>query len=793
MLKMKNRLVAFRSVLVVLFVFAYTVILAQSNQVLTGVVLNSKKEPISNVLVRLSPNPKSTLTNDKGVFRFQVDQGDYTLSFSHIQFQATYRQAQVPQTESLTIVMSEQTSILEDVKVEEKAIDILDDQLITKIDPKAVLNLPSATGDFNKVLATLPGVYSNNELSSTYSVRGGNYDENLIYVNGIKIYRPQIISAGRQEGLSFINPDMVKSIEFSPGGWRARYGDKLSSVLNVSYKEPTELQGTANLSMLGGSLYVGGRSKDQTVSYTVGARHKNSQYLLSTLEVDGEYFPRFTDFQSFVSKRLSSKTKVSVLAAAAFNNYETIPSVQESTFGTSAETLRLTVGFDGREKLNYQTYQLAGLIRHAFTDNMISNLSISGVSSSERENFDLEAGYQLCELTTITGEPLFDECQSVRGFGTIYDFGRNKLKANVLSIEQRNEVYINNDLLEFGVSWDFESLDDRLTEYTFSDSSDFVTVDRTVDNNFDVESHKIAGFGQYTLTSADSSDIVNVGLRFNYWTYSKQLLTSPRLQYVHVFDGSIVNALRMSFGFYSQHPFYRELRDRNGDIQEDVRAQNSLHINAGWDRYFKMWGRPFKMSVDAYRKYLWTVNLYDIDNVKIRYHANNDAKAEVQGLDFRLNGEFVEGAESWFSIGYLNAREAINDTSSFVRRPSDQRINFGIFYQDHIPNNPTIRVNLNLLYGTGLPFGPPNNDELRNRFNGDDYVRVDIGFTKHFELMSVKPWIPNSVVIGLEVLNLLATDNAISYTWIEDFEANSYAIPNSLSNRFVNLRVIGKF
>ncbi|WP_109830264.1 TonB-dependent receptor [Reichenbachiella versicolor] len=766
---------------------------AQSIKKLSGVVLEQDGTPIQNVLIKLSQIQKSTLTDNDGHFIFLLDSGIYNLNFSHVRFQDTYREVSVPTVKDLQVVLLEKTSILDDVKVQEKSIDILSDQHITKLEAKNVLNLPTATGDFNNVLATLPGVYSNNELSSTYSVRGGNYDENLVYVNGIKIYRPQIVSAGRQEGLSFINPDLVRGIEFSPGGWRARYGDKLSSMLNVTYREPTDFEGSINASMLGGSIYVGGRSKNQSTSYATGIRHKNSRYLLGTLEVEGEYFPRFTDFQSYFVHRLSSKTKISLLGAAAFNNYETIPTIQESTFGTSQETLRLRIGFDGREKLNYQTYQLAGQVKHSLNDNFIANLTLSGIQSSERENFDLEAGYRLCEIAATPGTDQFNDCIAERGLGTSYRHGRNKLTAQILNVEQRNEVYINNDLLEFGLNWDYEILNDQLQEYTFTDSADFVQIERSVDNSFDINSHKIAAFGQYTLINQDSTDIINIGLRFNYWTYSQQLLTSPRMQYVHVFRGLTTNAIRMSFGIYSQHPFYRELRDRSGNINPIVKAQKSVHFNLGWDRYFKMWGRPFKMSIDGYNKYLWDVNLYDIDNVKIRYYADNEAVAEVYGVDLRLNGEFVEGAESWFSIGYLNAKEAVNDTSSFVRRPTDQRINLGIFYQDHIPNDPSIRVSLNMLYGTGLPFGPSNNDRLRASFIGDSYFRVDVGFTKHFQLVKVKKLMPKKIIIGLEVLNLLATDNAISYTWIQDFQSNNYAIPNSLSNRFINLRVMGKF
>ena len=760
---------------------------------LNGRAIESNGKPIANVLVRLNPSYKSTITDENGEFRFTVVQGEYTISFSHLRFQQTYRQVIVNGATDLEVVLYEQTSVLEDVEIEAEAIDFRIDQHIMRVDPKSVIELPSATGDFSKILATLPGVTSNNELSSLYAVRGGNYDENLIYVNGIRIYRPQIISAGRQEGLSFINPYMAGGISFSAGGWRARYGDKLSSVLDVTYKEPTSFEGVINASMLGGTAYFGNRSDDQSLSYTASIRYKDSRYLLGTLETKGEYLPKFADVQSFVTKRISDRTKISFLTALANNDYLTRPTFQESIFGTAQETLRLSIAFDGQEKLSYVTSQLATDIRHSLTENTIVNLTVSKTLSRERENYDIEAGYLLCEINNVPGSEQFNECIAQRGIGTNYLHGRNRLNADIWSAELRNEVYVGNDLLEFGTSWDMETLDDHLQEYAFIDSADFVTIERSIDNSIDLSSHKISGFAQYTLASADSTDVINVGARFSYWTYSEQLLVSPRMQYTHIFHGIETHAIRVAFGLYSQHPFYRELRDRSGILNPDVKAQNSFHMVAGWDRYFVMWTRPFKMSIDAYHKELWDVNLYDLQNVKIRYFANNDAIAKVNGIDFRLNGEFVSGAESWFSISYLNAQEARNDSAKYVRRPTDQRINIGVFYQDHIPNNPSLRVSLNMLYGSGLPFGPPGQDDRRASLAGDNYFRIDMGFTKRWDVLKSKKYLPSEVIVGLEVLNLLATDNAISYNWIKDTNSAQYAVPNSLSNRWLNLRVIGKF
>ncbi|MFY0626622.1 MAG: TonB-dependent receptor plug domain-containing protein [Reichenbachiella sp.] len=774
-----------------------------------GVVYDSVQTPISDVLIRVFPDSLSLVTNRKGEFKINLKKGEYIFQFSHINFETYSFGERFSESRFIEIQMKERSEYLRDVEISDAKYGLQKDAHLTKVSSKDITSLPSATGDFSKVLATLPGVSSNNELSTAYSVRGGNYDENLIYVNGIKIYRPQIVSAGRQEGLSFINPDLVRSINFSAGAWRANFGDKLSSVLDIEYQEPTRHEATVNMSLLGGSFYYGGVNENQDLTYTIGIRHKNTKYLLGTLETQGEYLPNFTDFQSFIMKKLSSRTKIGFLASAAFNDYHVIPAYSQTDFGTIQASFRLNIAFEGQEKLNYQTYQVGTILTHSFTEDMISRLIVSGVKSSERENYDVLAGYLLCDVNNNPGSNRFNECASILGIGTNYKYGRNRLEAEILNVSLQNEVYVNNDILEYGINWDMEVIEDQLKEYTYVDSADFVNITAFRNSDADIKSHKLSAYAQYTLASKDSSDIVNAGVRINYWTYSGQALLSPRFQYIHRFNSKDKNVVRFGMGIYQQHPFYRELRDRDGLINPNVKAQSSAHIVGGWDHYFTLWNRPFKMTLDAYYKYLWDVNMYDVDNVKIRYFANNDAVAVVYGTDFRINGEFIPGVESWFSVGLLHAQEAmrydttyispsgnqltVTETGENMRRPTDQRLNLGIFFQDHIPGDPTMKVSLNFLYGSGLPFGPPNNDEYRNSFDGDDYARVDVGFTKSIKFYSTKFLVPNDIKIGLEVLNLLGTDNTISYNWIQDVRGINYAVPNALSARFLNLRIIANF
>lgn len=773
-------------------VLSRNVIFAQQSTTIQGQVVDSLNQPISDVFVLILPDSASTVTNRKGRFNIGYLQGQPTkMVFSHLQYQTQI--IEYKGQSSFNIQLFESTKLLSSVDINESRFGETQEIGNIEISAKNAYTLPSATGDFSKVLATLPGVTSNNELASVYSVRGGNYDENLIYVNGIKIYRPFLVSAGRQEGLGFINTDMVGNVQFSAGGWQSKYGDKLSSVLNVQYEDPKTNQATINLSMLGGSLYFGGINKKRDFNYSLGVRHKNSKYLLGTLETNGNYLPKFTDFQGFATKSFSAKTKLGVLVSSAHNNYLTLPESQETEFGTIQASFRMSTAFEGREQLDYHTNQAGIVLTHSFTEDIISRLTISGVHSSERENYEVEGAYLLCDVNREPGSNRFNECVTIRGIGSNYTYGRNKLEAKILTVDQKNEIYVDNDVLAFGMSWDYENLNDKLQEFTFTDSADYALVTYSADNSIDIQSHKFAGFAQYTLNSASGIHTLNIGTRVNYWTYSGQLLISPRLQYAYKLGTQKRTTLRLATGLYQQHPFYRELRNRSGEINPEVKAQSSVHIVGGMDHHFMAWGRPFKLTTDLYYKYLWDVNPYDVDNIKIRYFATNQAKAYAYGADFRVNGAFIEGTESWFSLGILKTMEDLQEGNGYIRRPSDQLINLGIFFQDHLPNDPSVKVSVNMLFGSGLPFGPPRNDTYRNSFSGDEYYRLDLGFSKSFEFENDKTLIPNSLWLGLEVLNALGAENTISYTWIQDVVGNQFAVPNTLSARFLNVRVIAKF
>lgn len=776
------------------FILLFTLCLsgfAQTNYELKLELVDSLNQPVEDAQVIIMPDSILRTTNRRGEVRIQLPEGQHSISVFHLQFEKYIQNFSVSQDLTLQVPLTYKTELLQDVSVTDRIYK--DDITTIHVNAKDVYNLPSATGDFSKVLSTLPGVSSNNELSSAYSVRGGNYDENLIYVNGVKIYRPQIVSAGRQEGLGFINIDLVDQVDFSAGAWEAAYGDKLSSVLNVYYKEPTRHEATINLSLLGGSIYLGGINDKKDLSYTISARHKNTKYLLGTLETQGQYLPKFTDVQSFITKKFGDRTKLSLLISTAINNYETIPERQQTDFGNLQASYRLSIAFEGRELLDYNTNQAALILSHQFSDRFQSTLSLSGVLSSERENYEIEAGYLLCDVNTNIGSNRFNECVNVLGVGTNYSYGRNRLDAQIIAVEQKNEVKIGEHLLQFGVNWDHEMIEDRLDEYELIDSADYVTVTEVLDSEAELSSDKVGGFAQLVIGNPGSTHQLNMGVRASYWTYSEQFILSPRLQYAYRFGLSDRNTIRVSTGHYAQHPFYRELRDRTGTINPNVKAQQSVHALLAWDRQLMIWGRSFVLSSEGYYKYLWDVNPYDVENVKIRYFASNQATAYAYGFDFRINGEFIEGTESWFSLGILKTEENLHTGNGYVRRPTDQRLNLGIFFQDHIPNDPSVKVSLNMQFGSGLPFGPPGDDDNRSVYSGDHYTRVDVGFSKSFTFQAQQIWLPRSLWIGAEVLNLLGTDNALTYTWVKDVNNNNFAVPNALSARFLNLRLIAKF
>jgi hypothetical protein len=754
--------------------------------------------PAVNIILK-SDIRIGTISDLEGKFEIGLPNGPDTLTFSHIQYTSREVPINVQQgrLQNLTIRLFDKNTRLNQVEIigsQER--DPLDPA--AKIDAKSAKNLPSATGDFSKVLVTLPGVAANNELSSAYNVRGGNFDENLVYVNEIPVYRPFLANAGRQEGLSFINSDLVKDISFYAGGWESKYGDKLSSSLNILYKEPDSYHGSLNFGLLGGSAYVGNKVSDR-VKYLFGARHSDTRYLLGTLETKGQYLPTYTDAQAFFTFDLSpkteqvNKTKLNWLLAYGRNRYLTLPESQTTEFGSVSQTLRIQTAFEGREQLNYDTYQTGMNFSHRWSNNFLSRLILSGVRTTEREYYNVEGAYRICDVDNNPGSNNFNDCIVTRGIGTNFNYGRNNLEATLLHFELKNELLISNwVLIEAGFGVSNNDINDELNEYSFLDSAGFVSIGESVFNDLDLNTTSITGFTQATLFSKDSIHALNIGVRANHLDYNDQLLVSPRFIYRLKPKWKKETSFRLSIGKYSQPPFYRELRDLTGEIREDVSAQESTHLILGMERLFDWWNRPFLFTAEGYYKKMKNVIPYDIDNVRLRYFAENNAKAFAYGFDFRLNGEFIRGTQSWFSLGILKTMEDLaEDDKNYIRRPSDQHVNLAFFFEDHMPNDPSVRVYVNSVFGSGYPLGPPGEINARNIFSGDEFFRVDIGFSKSLQLTKNKYL--KTLWLRAEILNALGADNTLSYSWIQDITGSQLAIPNSLSARFLNLRVSADF
>ena len=673
---------------------------------------------------------------------------------------------------------------------------------VVNLNPSIIRNTPSANAGVEGLLKTLPGVSSNNELSTQYNVRGGNFDENLVYVNEIQVYRPFLIRSGQQEGLSFVNTDLVDNVNFSAGGFQAKYGDKLSSVLDVTYLKPKTSSTVAELSMLGGSIAYRGITKKGSTSGVFGARYRNNSLLVdANQDSESNYYPRFADIQSYVSHTVNKKLEVSFLGNIALNIYDFEPISRTTNFGTFDSPKALSVFYDGQESDQYQTY--FGAFKAAYKPK--SNLSLRFIASAyhtiEEEYYDILSEYLIGDVNTVPGSDNYGEIETIDGVGADFSHARNDLDALIINLEHRGTLSLNNNQLDWGVKYTNENIIDRIDEYEFiSDSGFFVNeIDSTPFNPFDpvydgvvtpfsrinafneVTIERYSAFAQWSSTTQiKEADLwYNLGLRSQYWNVnandnnqSEDILLSPRLQLALKPNWEKDTLFRLATGVYYQPPFYRELRDYSGEVVPSVKAQQAIHISLSNDYSFQMWERPFKLTSEAYYKNLNHVNTYSVDNVKIRYRANNNAKAYAYGLDLRLNGEFVPGTESWFSFGYLKTEEN-QDNRGWIARPTDQRLKFGVLFQDYVPNMPNLKMYLNLVYQTGLPGGAPSYEDpylYQSRLN--DYRRVDVGsfwvlkgenkktskvkFLKHFEKFE----------LGIEVFNLFNNQNSITNTFV---------------------------
>jgi hypothetical protein len=808
---------------------------AQTTSV-NGVVKGLDGEPLPNIIVYEQGNEKNSFETDTtGEYRLTIPANNtVTLVFYSVNFDK-YSKQLVTSTKPIYLspVLNFKNQLTE-VEVQDLSSR---GGSSTYLEPKNFNQLPTLTGNVEDLIKTQIGVSSNNELSSGYSVRGGNFDENLIYVNDIEVYRPFLVRSGQQEGLSFANPAMVQKINFSSGGFEAKYGDKLSSVLDITYKRPLKTGGSASASFLGGNIQLEGISKNRLVAYTIGARYRTLSYILQTFDTKGEYRPNAGDIQSFVTFKVNPKFSVEWLTNLASNRYLVIPASRQTNFGTAKQALRFTVYFDGQELMSYLTGMTGVSAIYKPTAKTQLKFITSAYHAREQELFTVQGQYYIDELEADFGKPTFGQVAFNRGVGTFINNGRNYLSSTVANFEHKGTHQINNkSQFLWGARAQQEIINDRLSEWKTVDSAGYIlpyspnviTLEDVYKTKITLQSQRFQGYAQYNLQKllSDSSEIVlTAGARANYWTLNNQLVASPRVTFAIRPNWKRDWLFKISSGIYYQPPFYRELRNIDGTVVTNLKAQQSIHFVFTSDYNFKMWNRPFKLIMAGYYKQLNQLIPYEVDNVRIRYFANNNAKGYVVGSDVRINGEFVPGVESWATLGLLRTYEKSPDNihylyynkageeivkgftfdqvktdsvkvdPGFIPRPTDQLVTFGLFFQDYLPKRPQFKFNLNLQFGSGLPFGPPTHKRWEQIKRMPPYRRVDAGFAYNILKSNREIKRKNAfnnlkeMWVFLEVFNLLQIQNTVSYIWVTDVTGNRYAIPNYLTNRQINLRL----
>lgn len=793
-----------------------------------GIVLDENNKPIESVNV--SYLSKSSITDKNGFYTITVPANQkVVLVFTHVSLKSITATLQLKPNEEFEyhVMMNDKAEQLNDVIITNSKRRV---QGITSIDPETIRKIPSASDGLTSVMKTLPNVNVYNELSGQYAVRGGNYDENLVYVNEIEVYRPFLVRSGQQEGLSFTNTDMVRNIDFSAGGFQAKFGDKMSSVLDITYRQPKKFALAAEASFLGGSLTADLVSKNKKWSNITGVRYRDNSLLVNSQETQTNYRPTFMDVQSIVNFMPNDKWNFSFLGNASRNVYNYQPLTRQTNFGTIDEPIALQVFYEGQENDKYET--LFGAFKTVFNanDNNTYKFISSVYHTKEQEYFDIFAAYFLGDVDTNIGSETLGEVTFSQGIGTQLNHARNDLDALIVNAEIKGIHQINNKKhqIDWGFKYTRENIRDRIVEWEVIDSAGFsinppnlnfagndqpynpyvgplVPYQNVRATNF-IDINRLSGYAQWSFKDQiGSTDYwFNFGVRAHSWKVTgddisnskNQITFSPRAQLTLKPNWEKDMVFRFAAGFYHQPPFYRELRDMNGVVNPNVKAQQSIHFVASNDYNFKMNNRPFKLVTELYYKSMTDVNTYTLENVRIRYRANNDATAYAQGLDMRLNGEFVPGTESWLSFGYMKTEENQNGRGN-IARPTDQRLKFGILFQDYMPNLPSMKLYMNLVYNTGLPGGSPSYADVytyQSRLR--DYRRADVGFSYVLtERNTERPdghWLKRfeDLSLGFEIFNIFNNQNAITNTWVRDaYTKNQYGIPNYMTTRVFNLKL----
>jgi hypothetical protein len=802
---------------------------------INGLVVDENENPLSKVSVVILGKATGVLTNDSGAFSFKVPAGKaFALVFSYSGYRNEQRNFYLNEGERETTIVRLTKGIKELQEVTIKDDRLRMESSSIRINPKNALQLPSATGGIESLIKIFVG--SNNELTSQYSVRGGNYDENLIYVNDFEIFRPYLVRQGQQEGLSFINAEMVKNVVFYNGGFQARYGDKMSSVLDIQYKRPTKFGGSAYVSLLEQGLQLEGATKNQKVTYIIGGRNRNNQNLLSSQEIKGSYVPASNDLQAYITWQPKEKWLFELLANRSKTKFSLRPEFSNQTSSVLSPfftaNLGLDVYFAGGEKDEYSTSMTGLATTYQPRKNLKLKWMVSHFNNREREYFDIQGAYLFGERDFDKSKPTFGSIVNPLGAGVFQNFARNRLEIEIYNATHKGSLEKGKHFLQWGHSIEQQTIKDRLNEWELQDSAGYtlpfnpsvLLMNKVLKSTTSLNILRTQGYIQdnINLSSKSAKNItMQIGMRYNYNTLNQELLLQPRLQFAFQPKWKRDIVFRMAAGAYHQPPLYRELRRYDGSVNEQVKAQKSWQVTGGFDWNFKGWGgRPFKLQTELYYKSMYDIVPYDIDNVRIRYSGNNEAIAYATGIEARLFGELVKDAESWISVGLMRTRENLtNDRwynytldengtpkdstlveGGWVRRPTDRLLTVGMFIQDYLATNKNFKFHMNFLYGTNLPYNIPNSQKFRNALIIEPYIRVDFGFSallldsERNKKRSRSPFRNfQNIWASLEVFNVVDRANTISYLLIKDFSNNIFTVPNRLTPRLVNFKIVARW
>lgn len=784
----------------------------QSQRVkINGVIVNNTTNPIIGAHI-ISDAGIMTVSNQNGEFSLMIKELiPLKIEISAIGYKTKTLEITSNFEELLHITLDSHSQNIDEINISGTKTQNQHNQ---KIEVSHVNLLPSAAGPgIEGLVRSQMGVSSNNELSSQYRVRGGNFDENLVYVNGQEVYRPFLIRAGQQEGLSFVNPDLVESVEFSSGGFSSSYGDKMSSVLDIRYKKPTKFGGGVSGGMLGGSAHLEGIALKNKLTWVTGARYKTNRYLLGTLDEKGTYNPNYTDVQGFVSYKLNNKISFDFLSNYSLNSYNFIPETKETIFGTLYEVKKLMIYFEGQEQDRFETAFGVFSTNYNINNENKINLAFTGFRTFEEENYDIIGEYWMQEVVDQNDPDADWDPDAAIGVGKFHQHARNELLGEVVSTNLSGEHLHKQSTTSWNIEYKREIFRDRISEWESLDSAfynipqnnntlEFVYAQKGKNST---ENHRINGFikNETDLFVGEGKLVVDGGIRYSYNTFTEEILISPRLLLSYLPTNSKMR-YRASGGAYHQPPLYKEMRMANGEINHNVKSQKSWQAVAGFDYYFDISEYPLKFTTEFYYKYMYNLIPYQIDNVRIIYSGKNEAKGYATGIDFKINGELVPGEESWATLSIMKTAEDLFDDKwkdpsksgapGYIPRPSDQRVNFSIFLQDYFPKNPNFKAHLSFLFGSGLPFGPPRSERYMAVHRYPPYRRVDLGLS--YNLINSKVFNNKhfkNIWIGVEVFNLPDINNTISYYWVTDIYKQQYATPNYLTSRRINLRLTAKF